>query len=652
MFETRLRGLSPDARRLLETLAICGRPMASELLCDACGIARDKQMLVAMLRSSHLIRSSGSSERIEMYHDRIREALAARIPPDAVRRIHELMVEALVERRSDDCEALFEHYRGAGDSWNASISGGLAAEKAAAALAFDRAASFYRHALALAPESAAAARWQEGLANALANAGRPTDAAEAFQSAALSAGHPNRVELQRRAAEQFLIGGDIDRGLDLLWSVLASIGVRVPRSARAALPWLLWRRARLRWRGLSFVARSVEDIEPDTLLRIDTCWSATTGLALVDLISASDFSVRHLLMALEAGDPYRIARAMAIESTARHAYSGGRAWNARLVEQSRSLAKRVGTPHTIALSLLADGIIAISAGEWRNATAFSEQALAILRDQCVGVTWELNIAQNIVVWSLLYRGELREVSRLVPVLLANARSSGNMYVATELCTRSNYAWLVSDNPDEGERETIESIARWSRKAFYRQHYSAMLSRVQTALYRGDAEAAWRLFTEQQPMVRRSMLMHIQFMRIESSYLQGRIALAMASTGRNVGQFLSIARAAVTRIARERMPWSDPLALLLKAGIASVEGGVPLALKYLHESVDRFDRAEMNLYAAVARRRIGALQPDAHGRELQRQAEEWMAAQTIVNPVAFTRMIAPGFPDAPVAVPLP
>jgi hypothetical protein len=47
---------------------------------------------------------------------------------------------------------------------------------------------------------------------------------------------------------------------------------------------------------------------------------------------------------------------------------------------------------------------------------------------------------------------------------------------------------------------------------------------------------------------------------------------------------------------------------------------------------------------VARRRIGALQNDARGRELQRQADDWMAAQNIKNPSAMTRTLAPGFPD--------
>jgi hypothetical protein len=620
--------------------------MAPELVCDACGGAHERQSLVAMLRSSHFIRSSGSSERIETYHDRIREGLAAQIAPASVPGIHRLIVQALVDKRSDDCEALFEHYRGAGDRENASIQASVAAAKAATALAFDRAAFFYRHALALTPTSSAAHAWREGLADALANAGRPAEGADAYLRAAAGADHTRRVELQRRAAEQFLIGGHIDRGFDLIRTMLTGMGVRVPRSPRSALLWLLWRRARLRWRGLSFVPTPVDEIDADKLLRVDACWSATMGLALVDIISASEFCVHGLLMALDARDPYRIARAMAMESCARAAYPTGRKLSERLRQQSQALARRVGNPHAIALSIMADALIGSAMGEWKRAGILSNQALAILREQCVGVTWELNMAQNVAIWALMYQGELREVCRQVPPLLASARSSGNLYIATELCTRSNYAWLAADQPDEGEREAIDSIARWSQKGFHRQHYSAMLARVQTALYRDDAEAAWRLLAEQRSMLRRSLLTRIQALRVESLYMRARAALGIAGSGRSPRRFLRIARAGARRIARERMPWSNPIALLLKAGIANLEGNVPLALSYLHDAADRFDRADMQLYGAVARRRIGALQDDARGRELQCQADEWMAAQEIRNPTAFTRMLAPGFPDLP------
>ena len=284
---------------------------------------------------------------------------------------------------------------------------------------------------------------------------------------------------------------------------------------------------------------------------------------LVDMIGASDFSARHLLMALDAGEPSRIARAMAIESAARAGYPTGRKLRDRLAQQSNALAKSVGTPQAIALSILADGIVAMAAGEWKKALTPSEQALAILRDQCVGVTWELNIAQNLVIWALMYLGELGEVSRQVTALLANARSRGNLYLATELCTRCNYVWLAADDPDEGEREAVESIERWSQKGFHRQHYSAMLARVQTALYRGDGEAAWRLFAEQQSMLRRSLITRVQVFRVEALYLRARSALAIAARNRSSPRFLAVARAGARRIARERMPWSDPIALLLQ-----------------------------------------------------------------------------------------
>jgi eukaryotic-like serine/threonine-protein kinase len=146
------------------------------------------------------------------------------------------------------------------------------------------------------------------------------------------------------------------------------------------------------------------------------------------------------------------------------------------------------------------------------------------------------------------------------------------------------------------------------------------------------------------MLRRSLLTRVQVLRVEALYLRSRVALAMAAENESARRFLSIARAAARRIARERRPWSDPIALLVQAGVAYLEGKTPLAVRYLYDAADRLDRADMKLYAAVARRRIGALQDDEPGRALRRQAEEWMAAQHIKNPACMTRMLAPGLPE--------
>ena len=94
MLEGRVSALPPEAQRFLETLAICGRPVAPDLVCEACGLPGDERRLVAFLRTDRFLRSSGSAQRIEISPDRIREILAARVSPDDERRIHGLMVRA------------------------------------------------------------------------------------------------------------------------------------------------------------------------------------------------------------------------------------------------------------------------------------------------------------------------------------------------------------------------------------------------------------------------------------------------------------------------------------------------------------------------------------------------------------------------------
>jgi hypothetical protein len=137
---------------------------------------------------------------------------------------------------------------------------------------------------------------------------------------------------------------------------------------------------------------------------------------------------------------------------------------------------------------------------------------------------------------------------------------------------------------------------------------------------------------------------VQFIRIESLYLGGRCALANAAAGAP-RSFLGVPRTAARRIARERMAWSDPLALLLEAGIANLENNHALALRLLHDAAQQFERADMQLYGAVTRRRIGALQIDAAGRACRERADRWFEEQDIKNPAAFTRMLAPGFPES-------
>src|SRR5262249_15291226 len=184
-----------------------------------------------------------------------------------------------------------------------------AADRAAETLAFDRAARLYSMALELSPAEDAGARrsLEIKLGDALANAGRGAEAASSYLAASRGPWTAEALELQRRAAEQLLQCGHIDLGLPVLRDVLRKVGFRYPETTLGSILSFLFHRLWIRVRGLGFRERDASRIAPDDLIRIDTCWSLSLGLSMIDTLRGRDFQGRHLLLALKAGEPYRIS---------------------------------------------------------------------------------------------------------------------------------------------------------------------------------------------------------------------------------------------------------------------------------------------------------------------------------------------------------
>ena len=90
-----------------------------------------------------------------------------------------------------------------------------------------------------------------------------------------------------------------------------------------------------------------------------------------------------------------------------------------------------------------------------------------------------------------------------------------------------------------------------------------------------------------------------------------------------------------------MEWSDPLAQLLRAGVAATRGDSEDAGALLGSAAAGFDAAHMRLYAAAARRRLGEVMGGDEGRSIIHAAAAWMAAQKVQNPARMTAMLAPG-----------
>jgi hypothetical protein len=303
---TRVSQMPDGARELVEVLAVAGQPIDADVAYQSAGLAGDERPLVTNLKIAHLLRVGASGKRIDLYHDRIREHFFRQLHTAELRSIHRRLAHDFGAKGIDDPEALYEHYLGAGDKARAAAFAAKAAEAAQKKLAFEHATMLYRSAVELSEgTSPQRASWYVGLGDALSCAGRGGDAARAYLDALPMVGHRRALEYERRAGQLLLASGRVAEGMEVIGRVLEHVGLKLRRSPRRALLNLLARRFQLRLRGLRWHERSPDEIPPDVLTRIDTCWTVAEGMALIDNIQGAAFQTLHLILALDAGEPAR-----------------------------------------------------------------------------------------------------------------------------------------------------------------------------------------------------------------------------------------------------------------------------------------------------------------------------------------------------------
>jgi hypothetical protein len=591
---------------------------------------------VALLRVAHLVRTTGmrASDAVEPYHDRVRKSVLTKLDGAVIRNHHHRLAIALETSGQVDPEALAVHWREAGDTVKAVHFARAAAEKAAKALAFDRAAHFYEICIKLL-DAATPRELLVKYAEALANAGRGGEAGAAYRKAAADAPPSTALDLLRRAAEQLLISGHIDDGLTTLRAVLDAAGMTMAETPRQALLHLMRHRLQLRLRGLAFKQREQAQIPLDDLMRLDICWSAGIALGLVDSLRGADFQARHLLLALRAGEPYRVARALAMESGyVALAGSKGAERCKRLQDAASTLAERIGHPHAMGLTKLMGGIGAFLQGQWRAACDKTEAAQSIFRDKCTGVAWELDNARLYPLWARIFLGELTGLAALATSLVTEAQVRGDRYLETNLRTRVlNMVHIAGDRPAEAAREVEAGIAGWSHTGFHLQHYFALHSLTEIDLYRGAAREADRRIEAAWHQLTRSDFWHLQLMRIETKYLRARCLIAAAAVDKQGGGArLAAAERLAAEMKREGVAWADPLASIVRAGVAAARGEKDRSRELAGRARIGFDAAEMKMHAAAAAYVLGGI-ADASAR---------LRACGVTNPAATAKFLAPGW----------
>ncbi len=652
----RIRELPGAERRLLEIVAIAGAPLMQQTAAIAAELAPDEVgRAVNSLRFANLVRTSGARahDAVEPFHGRIRDTVLGYLGDSERRERHRRLAIAFEATQREDEESLAVHWAGAREPERAAAHAERAAEHAVHVFAFDRAARLYRLAIELggAEDHARAAELQHKLGEALANAGLGAAAAEAFLAAAKFLKPAEALQLRRRAADQLLRSGHIDEGVEIMREVLSAIGYTYAPTPRRALFGLIARRAQLRLRGLGFKERDENSLPGAQLARIDACWSIAQGLGTVDFIRSAEFQSRHLLLSLQAGEPYRLARAFAVE--AGNSAAGGSRAVARthkLLATAETLAERSGHPHALGMVPLMHGLAAFLEGRWRDACRHCDRAEVTLRERCVDVGWELTNSRLFSIWSLLLMGDLLEATRRSEVLLREALERGDRLSEVNVKIGfSGLLWLARDDAAGGQRAAGEAMSRWSHAGFQIQHCFDQYAAAQADLYLDDAQGAYRRLLTTWPMLEESQLLRVQHIRIflHQSRANACIALAATQRGDKDGKhLLAQATRDVRALLKEGAHWADAFARAIQAGLAATRGQTHEAIEHMTAAVAGLDKVDMRLFAAAARRRLGEWLKGSEGASLVSEADEWMRGQGVRRPARLAWALIPGGTAAP------
>jgi hypothetical protein len=527
----------------------------------------------------------------------------------------------------------------------------VAADQAARALAFDHAAELYARALTHASLTTIERRALEvRRAEALGHAGKGPAAAEAYLAAAATAAQGEALDLQRRAAEQFLLSGHLDRGLAVMERVLARVGIRKRLSGRPSLAAVAVSRLRLKLRGLGYTVRAESELSADTLARIDACWTLAWSLGVIDPILGADFQATHLRLALDAGEPRRTLRALTLEASyTSSAGVGAERHTAEVLGLADELARGSTAPVGEALLRLAHGVAAYLEG--RNESALGElgQALEVLTQKCPGAVWERVTAQRFTIASLFWLGRLRELGRVVPPLLAEADGTGNLYAT--MCFRTAYswaAWLATDDVDEALRQVECASSEWQSSGYQLSHCNVLIGQSYIDLYAGRAERAYERLVAEWPKLKESNYLRIGVLRAQLRKLRAAAALVTADAlqargeGARAGELRRDARSQAKHLHGEPFGRALAFAAAIDAALARSAGDAVNAQRYLERAMALFEAQQMTLFAAATRAHLGRLLGGTEGGAHVDRAQAAFVAEGVAEPAKLMRMLVPGF----------
>ena len=617
-----IKDLSPALREVLGVVAASSVPLRVDLLGAALG--RDPFVLADELRGllvQKLVSVSGlrRSDHVEAYHSQVTEAVLAVVPQDELRGAHVKIANALETMPFLHPERRALHWAWAGDAERAAHEAIALVAVAKHALAYARAADVCETVMKLELSSVTRAALARATADALAGSGLASRAAIAYRDAAAGTDGDTRLDLERRAAENFLRTGNQAEGMALANRVAEQLGYKPNRAPATTIANLLLERARLRLRGTD---PRTGEIDKTLAAKSDACYSLSTGLAMVDAISGALFQTRSTRFALDCGDPARAARALSVEACFVAAWgSSTRKRAGRIAEAAEKLAAQVGDPILVAMVRTARGICELQWGDFAPAIANCDAAIASFREHGFGVVWEEHTADVFAMWGLAWRGDWGEVARRCDRLARAGAATGDRYASLHAAVGVAVCGLLAaDNPTLARARISEVMAKWPRESYDLIQVRELVGLASVALYEGNGKEALHLMRSQWRALEKSHMLGLEPLFGTVADLRVRAALVAGE--------LAEAKAWSKKL--EAIPWGTGVAAATRAAIAAAKRDHDTALAELRSAEQHCTRSGLDLHAAAIADRIGSLVGGDEGKAARDQAAAFARAKELRN----------------------
>jgi len=648
MIKRRAAALSSIARKALEALCVAVEPLAKATLHRAveagdAELSRD----ISLLIHESLVRVTGGSEagRLEPFHDQVRVASLAALSPADLRAWHQRLARAFEAEEPPDPQKLIRHYWGAGDMAKAYRSALAAAEIAKKALAFDRAADFYGEAIKTgeAPVEQLAMLHSER-AETLAKAGRGRGAAVDFLCAARWPEYIDSFQMQRLAAEQLMRSGYLDEGVEAYKGLLRSVGFWMPATPLQSIVAMLVTRAFIRLRGLRWRRRQEAEIAAETIRNLDLLWSGASVFFIVNPVFGTYLQARHMLEALRAGEPFRLA--LSVGLGAPYEALGGVPYyqnGCRFLEFAERTASDLQNPYLSCALSVNWVFVDFLCGRIQDGLEHSRKALQMLRDLGTDQAWESSTAKLGLLWFLGWGGRIREMSELVPGILDEARSRGDVYtfVMIRCAALTHRVELAADNPDRALKEINQALGQWSQVRYDSPHFAAAFATVECELYAGRPDQARKSVLGEWKALKSSLLFRKrQPFRILLYYMRARTALAMWLQRREDRALAREIEYYVSLLKNAGAPWGAALGEALQSSVEAGRGHLREAILLLDRAEAILRQQDFRVLAAALLRRRGELEGQTGSARVQ-AADAFMKSENIVRPDRMTYMILPG-----------